>query len=200
MIQFARTTAMASALLMAIGVAVGTSTAHAFDDNKEIKEAQKDVLELTKLISAGKEKEADAKAAAIKKKYEELNTVMHVYKPSPKGGIGYGKAGPGDGIELKIINMGKRNVPAATLQKEKADLIKLAYINAAMAMVADHYAPTKPKGGKGAKEWKQYSADQKKAAMDMIKAIQAGNAADVKAAANNMNNACNNCHADFRDS
>lgn len=169
------------------------------DEDKEIKEAQKDVLDLTKDVSADKPdaKAINEKAAKIKKKYEELNTVMHIYKPKDKGGIGYGKAG--EGIELKIIGMGKRVVPAATLTKDKDELIKMANINIAMAAITKHYAPTKTKGGKGKKDWESHCEDQRKAAEELIKAVKAGKAADVKTAANNLNNACNNCHTDFRD-
>jgi len=199
MSRFARAVALASTLGLAVALLAGDVSARA-DDDKEIKKAQKDVLDLAKLVEQGKESEVAGKAATIKKSYEDLNTVMHVYKPSPKGGIGFGKPAAGDGIELKVIALGKRALPPATLKKEKDDLVKMAYINIAMAEVAAQYAPAKPKGGKGAKEWKQYASDQKKASLELIKAAQAGDPAKVKAAANNINNACNNCHSDFRDS
>jgi hypothetical protein len=188
-----------SMLFLVIGLMAGNSAVLGADDDKEIKQAQKDVLDLVKMITDGKD--VSAKAAEIKKKYEDLNTVMHIYKPSPKGGIGYGKPNAGDGIEMKVIALGsKKALAAAVLSKEKQDLIRMARINLAMAEITMHYAPAKPKGGKGAKEWKQYTTDMKKAAGDLAKAAEAGNSAKVKDAANNLNNACNNCHSDFRDS
>jgi soluble cytochrome b562 len=169
------------------------------EDDKEIKAAQKDVLDLTKDVTGGKaDKDIAEKAGKIKKKYEELNTVMHIFKPKAKGGIGLGKNG--EGIELKIISLGKRKLAGPALTKEKDELIKMADINVAMAAVAKHYAPSKPKGGKGKKDWDGHADDMKKAAEELRKAAKAGNADDVKKAANNLNNSCNNCHTDFRDS
>jgi hypothetical protein len=202
MSRLARAVAFASTLCLAVALTAGSPAVGAADDKddkEEIKKAQKDVLDLAKEIEQGKN--VSAKAAAIKKKYEDLNTVMHAYKPKEKGGIGTGipGLGKGDGIELKLNNLGRRALAKAALQKEAAQLVKMGYINAAIAEIAEHYAPAKPKAGKGAKDWKQHSADQKKAARELIAAAQAGDSARVKTAANNINNACNNCHADFRD-
>lgn len=197
MSRFARAAAFAS--MMLVIALIGGAGVRAADDDKEIKKAQADILDLAKKIADGKDVSKDA--AGIKKKYEELNTVMHAYKPSPKGGIGTGlEPKAGDGIELKIINLGKRALPPATLDKEKGALVKLGHINIAMAEITMHYAPAKPKGGKGPKDWKQYTTDMKNASIELVKAAKAGKAADIKAAANNLNNACNNCHSDFRDS
>lgn len=194
--SWARTLAFGTAFLVVVAAMTSTTSANAFDE-KDQKEAQKAIHELAKLLADGKD--GAAKSAEVKKKFEDLEPIMHSYKPSPKGGIGYGMAGPGDSIEQKIINMGKRTTAAATLKKEQADLVKMAYINAAIADIAVHYAPAKPKNGKGAKEWKQFCADQKTASLELVKAVQAGSSEKVKAAATKMNDACNNCHADFRD-
>jgi Cytochrome C' len=187
-----------SALLLAVvllsngPVALGDE-----DDDKAIAEAQKDVVELAGAIGSGK----DGKdvATRMKKKYEELNTIMQVYKPSTKKGLGTGipPKGPGDGIEAKIISLGKR-VPA-DIEKQKAALIKLAYINLAMAEVTKLYPPSKPKNGKGVKEWQQHVADMKKSSEELLKAVKSGDSAKIKDAANNVNSSCNNCHSDFRD-
>lgn len=45
----------------------------------------------------------------------------------------------------------------------------------------------------------QHTNDMKKSAEELIKAARKGDAKELKAAANNLNNACNNCHTDFRD-
>src|SRR5262245_20414975 len=160
--------------------------------------ANKDIAELAKDLQEGKD--GAAKVADIRKKYE-LEEVMHAFKPSPKGGIGYDAApkGPTDGIELKVINLSKRELSAADLAREKQALVKLAYINAANADVAVKFAPAAPKGGKGAKEWNGYAADMKKAALDLSAAAKGGDAARLKKAAANKTNACNGCHGDFRD-
>lgn len=198
MTRFARTLGFGSLLTLAVVLLAGQGTVRAYEDDKEaIKQAQKDLIELAKAIEDGKD--GKALAAAMKKKYEDLAPIMHAYKPSPKGGIGVGKKAAGDGIELKIINLGKRALSAANLGKEKDDIVKMAYINAAIAEVTYLYGPAKPKGGKGPKDWKQHTDDQLKASLELAKAVKAGEAAKIKTAANNLNNACNNCHTDFRD-
>lgn len=194
MSKLSRAVAFGSVLMLAVALLVGDARAA----DEETKKAQADILDLAKKLADGKDVEKET--PAIKKKYEELNTLMHAYKPSPKGGIGTGlPPAVGDGIEMKIIALGKRPLPAATLAKEKGALMKLGYINAALADITTHYAPTKPKGGKGAKEWKQYTKDMKEASLELVKAAQAADAQKVKTAANNLNNSCNNCHSDFRD-
>lgn len=165
--------------------------------DEDAAKAQKDILDLAKDLEGGKD--VAAKVASIKKKYEDLNTLMHAYKPRGKGGIGVGPKGPGDGIELKIINLGKRALSKAALEKEKDDLVKAGYINLALAKITDAYAPAKPKGGKGPKDWKKHVEDMEKGSKDLIEAAKKGDAPALKKAAANLNNSCNNCHTDFRD-
>src|SRR5438477_9473010 len=97
---------------------------------------------------------------------------MHGYKTKQKRGIGHG-SNPKHGIETKIIALGKRALPAGTLDKESRELIRMAYVNIAIAEIAKHYAPAKPKGGKGKKDWEAHLADQKKSSQDLIKAVKA---------------------------
>jgi hypothetical protein len=196
MSKLTRAVAFGSMLLLAVALLGGGDARAAADE--ETKKAQADILDLAKKIADGKNVAADT--AAIKKKYEDLNTLMHAYKPSPKGGIGTGlEPKAGDGIEIKIINLGKRVLQPATLKKEEAVLTKIGYINAALADITTHYAPAKPKAGKGAKEWKQHCSDMKEASLELIKAAKASNPMQVKTAAIKLNDSCNNCHSDFRD-
>jgi len=77
----------------------------------------------------------------------------------------------------------------------------MAQVNIAIGRIAHHYAPDKPKpGGKGPKDWKQYTDDMLKSTQDFIKAVKADDPAKVKAAAVEINAACTRCHGDFRDS
>jgi cytochrome c556 len=184
-------------LVLAIGLLASSPLVRADDDDdKAIKEAQKDTLDLAKAIEGGK----DGKdiAAKMKKKFAELGPIMQAYKPRAKKGIGIGPKSPADGIEAKIISLGRR-ATADAVSKQKGELIKMAYINLAIAEVTKHYPP-KPKGGKGPKEWQQYSEDLKKASRELIDAVKAGDAKKVKNAAANISTSCNNCHSDFRDS
>jgi len=196
MSRFACTLGFGLVLAVGLGFLVGPYAMGADDDEKAIKEAQKDLLDLARTLESGKEDAA--KLQAIKKKYEDLAPIMHAYKPSPKGGIGVGPKGAGDGIELKLQNMGKRKLSPVNAGKEKADLLKMAYLNLAIAHVTEQYPPPK-KPGKSVKEWKQYLDDMKKASKELAGAAKAADPMKLQAAATNMNNACNNCHSDFRD-
>jgi hypothetical protein len=198
MSRYAR--ALAGGTVVALGVwllATAGVGAYGDDEKKQIAAAQKDVVDLAKDIEAGNN--GEAKAAAVQKKYDELNTVMQIYKPRAKGGLGIGPPSKGDGIELKIINMGKRAMSPATLRKESGELIKMAYINIAMSKITKYYPPPK-KPGKDVKEWKQYADEMAKGSKELIEAVKSDDPKKVKAAANNINGACNNCHSDFRDS
>jgi hypothetical protein len=190
MTRFVRTLGLCSFLLV---VALNTSTApvHAFD---EIADAQKAILEMAKEIEAGKD--VSSQAAALKKKLEDLAPLMAAYKPKARKGIGVGSGK--DGVESKFIALGKR-ATAAILTMEKDDLIKMGYVNLAIGETTLHFAPEKPKGGKGKAEWVKHTKEMIEATKEFIEAVKGGNAAKVKSAANNVNNACNNCHSDFRD-
>jgi len=199
MSRHARALICGATLILVIGLMTqGTSRADD-DEDKAIKEAQKDTVELAKAIEEGKDTKAIT--TRMKKKYEELNTIMQAFKPTTKKGLGtgIGDKGAGDGIESKIISLGKRAPTAAALASQKRALIKMAYINLAIAEMTTHYPPTKPKGGKGVKDWQQHTADMKKSTKDLIDAIKSGDPKKVKEIANNLNSSCNNCHTDFRD-
>jgi hypothetical protein len=185
-------------LAMTFAAALATTATAADDDDKEIKEAQKQILDVTKMIEEGKDAKAiDAKVLAIKKKFDDLGTVMHIYKPKDKGGLGFGESAKG-GVEFKIRDLAKRKLAPLTLQKEEKELIRMANLNIAMGKIARHYF-SKPKAGKGKKEWDEHIANQNKAARDLIAAIKAKNTAKIKEVSDNLDNACNNCHSDFRD-
>lgn len=166
-------------------------------EDEDVKKAQKDILDVAADVEAGKD--VASKVAAIKKKYEDLNTLMAIYKPRERGGLGIGEKSKGDGLELKFIDLGKRAPAKGTLDKQKADLVKAGYVNIAMAKISHAYAPAKPKGGKGPKDWAKYADDQEAASKSLIEAVKKGDGAAVKKAATNINAACTACHGDFRD-
>jgi cytochrome c556 len=197
MTRFVRGLLVSLALLLAMTLVTTAGAAHR-DDDKEIKAAQKDILDLAKAIEDGKDGKAVAtQVAAIKKKYEELGTVMHIYKPRDKGGLGFGTA-PKGGIEFKIRDLSKRKLAPMTLQKEAKELLRLGYVNIALAEIAKPYFG-KPKGGKGKKDWDQHLDDQKKAAQELIAAVKAKDVNAIKKIADKLDASCNNCHSDFRD-
>jgi soluble cytochrome b562 len=185
--------ALGAALVVTIGTVAWSARAADDDDKKAIKEAQAALVGMADDLAAGKS--VGPKAEALKKKVDELGIIMAVFKPAAKGGLG--ASAKGDSIEAKLNSIGGPKGVASTDKKE--DLIKMGYATAAVAEVAKLYAPSKPKAGKGAKEWKELSDDQAKASQEFIKAIQAGNKAAAKKAATNVTKACNQCHEWFRD-
>jgi hypothetical protein len=193
--RLARGLAAGTVLALAILVVAGVQVALADDDPKA---AQKDVLDLAKASMEGK-KIDKARLEAIKKKYEDLETIMHAYKPREKGGIGIGPPSKSDGIEIKLNNLGKKALSKMQLDKEADDLVKAAHVNVAIAEIAKLYVP-KAKGGKGPKEWNEYLDQMKKSSMEFAKAVKSGDPKAVQKAANNVNASCTNCHSDFRDS
>jgi len=194
--------AIGLAVAMALTLTLGTlGTAGDKGEDKDKLEARKDVLEVLKLVEAGKDDKALAeKATAIKKKDVELNHLMLVYKLKEKGGLGYGEnPDPKSGIEAKIIALQRteKGPAPATIKKEAKDLIKLAHVNIAMAEIArPHFI--KPMDGKNKKDWDGWLEDQKKAARELIDAVKASDGKGVSKAAKEMLAACTDCHAHFR--
>lgn len=148
------------------------------------------------------DKLADGKgsAADIAKK-NELGEVMHLFKLRTKKGWGVGgKAGAitPDGIEAKLMGLGK-NANAADVKKNADAYEQMAKRTAAIAKVTDAHAPKEKKAGKDPKDWKKFADEMKEQSDELAKAAKAGDAAKVKAAANKVVGACNECHTIFRD-
>jgi hypothetical protein len=163
------------------------------DDQKAIQEAQQAVLQLMETLDKGGN--GKGQAAAIYNKYkDDLKIVMTVFKPRDKGGIGVGTKGKGDGIELKIISLGKRAPAKDYLDKHRSDLDLMGRVSKAMADVAAQYPQTKNQ-----EMWKKYCEDMRKGADELMAAAKSGDPKAVKTAANNLNASCTDCHAAFRD-
>jgi Cytochrome C' len=160
--------------------------------------AQKEILALARLTEAGKS--ITRPAAALKSRHEKLAPLMQAaYRPREKKGIGIGTKSPGDAIESKIIDLGKRPPTAAVLKNESTALIKMGYINMAMAEIVRGYAPAKPRGTKGKKDWEQHAGSMKKASEALIKAVKDSDGVAIKKAAGELLKSCGDCHSDFRD-
>jgi hypothetical protein len=155
------------------------------------------LVELAKLSEEGQD--VSKAAEALKEKYKELKNVMSGYKSRARKGIGTGPASPEDGIETKIIALSKQAPTAATLKKEKADLLRVAHVNVAVSEMARLYKPKKARQGKTRKDWLKYCDDLKQGAEDLIKAVKANDPKAVQRGAAALQAACNRCHEDFRD-
>jgi cytochrome c556 len=184
--------------LLALGLWSLTAYSADDDDEKKVrKEAQGAVIKLMDSMNGGKG-EVKAQAETIRKKFDMLEPVMWVYKPSKnkKGGIGMGKDGAGIENELNRLSGVKARPNPAKDAELKKDLIKVAEISRAIAEVTDLYAGQYAK--KDMAKWKRYTKDMKKGADQLIEAAKGGNPAQVKKAITELNSSCTNCHSDFR--
>lgn len=198
----ARVLVMGSAVL---SLAMGLSAAGiggAADDKADLRTT------VQKIADAIEKKDTnDAKKLAQEvAKNNELEDVMHLMSKRPPTGKGQafgvgekpGAINP-DGIEAKIQNMGKRAQPQATIDKEAADLVKMAYRVAAISLVAQAKPPEKDEPKKKKKDWMEWTADMEKNALRLAVAAKAKKPAEIKNAVADLNSTCNACHGVFRD-
>jgi cytochrome c556 len=181
------------------------------DDKEDIAKAKKLADPLKKLIEAVESGKADAIDKAVKDidskdvgggKGDLKHIMWAGFKTREKGGQGVGpKAGAitPDGVEAKIISMSKKPMPTAQLNKESADLLRLAIVSKAIADVATEHTPKKDDGKKKVADWKKYNQLQKDAAQDLENAIKAKDPDKVLDSVKNLYSSCTNCHATFRD-
>jgi cytochrome c556 len=169
-------------------------------ENKKVnKAAQEAVL---RMADAVQRKDFDAvkrEADAVAKSIDGLNDVMNLLRLRSRGGLGLGDK-PGavspDGMEAKLVNMAKRPFGQPQLAKEAKELVRMAYVNAAIAQVSE--ARTSVDGTADPKAWQKWSADMRQASLELADAAQAVDAGRVKAAAKKLNSSCTECHDKFR--
>jgi hypothetical protein len=167
--------------------------------------ADKDIAEtIIKIADALEKRHTDnAKKLAQTLKDEDIEDVMHLFKPRKDKGLGIGpKAGAvlPDGIELKVIAMAMNELPQKELDAYAADLARAAYIAAAVAEVAKDKCPvTKKEGDKDPKDWKNWVESMQKAALELADAAKTKKPSAVKAAADKVDGACKTCHKVFKE-
>ena len=158
--------------------------------------------EIAEAIQKGDGATAATKAKALAAKVEDLDDLMHSFKPRNKKGLGVGlKAGvvTPDGIEQKLEEIAKDGITDQQLAKEGKALNEAAWMTAAIAEVTKYKAPEKDKGKKTKARWGQYVNGMLDGAKNLASASKAMKADAVKAAAIKLSNNCNSCHMYFRD-
>ncbi len=184
-------------LVVGLWLVAGAETIGAADD-KDVRSA---ILKIADLIEKNDDAAAKKQAAALAKD-AELGDVMYLLLLRSKKGVGVGPE-PGkitpDGIEAKLINIGKRPLPKAQIDKEGDAIARMALITAAVAEVAHVKAPEKNEGTKKRADWLMWAQEMRQASGQLNQAAKAKNPAGVKTAAAKVNSACNNCHGVFRD-
>lgn len=160
---------------------------------------------LTKIAEAlqkGDTAAADAEAKVVAKKIEDLDDLMHSFKPRNKKGLGVGSTAgvvTPDGIEQKLNAIARDGITPAQLQKEGKALSEAAWMTAAIAKVTEFKAPERDKGKKKKSKWLEWSKGTLDGAKELAAAAKGNDVGAVKEAAIKVNNNCNNCHMIFRE-
>jgi cytochrome c556 len=136
--------------------------------------------------------------------FEDQGYVMTPFKVWKKGGnglpevlrIGKLKKDEWNGIEEKVKALWKTK---ADLKKQGPEIALMAAQIAATAQLTDELPPVKQKeGDKDPKEWKKWSEDMRKFALELAAAAKKGDAAEVKKAAKRLDDNCTACHKIFK--
>jgi len=185
-----------SCVLVSVYLLVGTAASPARIDEK-VKDA---INKIAAALEKGDNATAKMEAETLVTKIEELNEVMHAFKPrkAKKGATGLGvghKAGvvTPDGIELKLNAITRDGITAGELKKEGAALVVAAWQTAAIAEVTIIKASDKNRD-----EWLNLAAEMKTGAKELAVAAKGGSVAEVKTAVTKLNNSCTTCHMKFR--
>jgi hypothetical protein len=140
-------------------------------------------------------------AQGLAKKLEDVEGLMSLFKPRSKKGLGVGpKAGVivPDGIEIKLLAIGRDAPTQTTLNKEADALVRLAHITAAIGEVAANLPPDRDMGKKTKKAWIALSKEMVESAPQFAAAVKSKSPNDVKTATNKLVGSCNRCHEIFK--
>jgi hypothetical protein len=184
---------LAWTLVLALGLGLlAIPAGMAADEEEEYAKVKTTILKMADM------KDADAKKAAEKlAKDAFLEDIMRVFKPRRTKGIGVGPSNPRDGIEYKIIFMASKDpMSKEELAKEAKDLVMMSKHARAVSDLLPHYAPKK---ASDKAKWEKYAQQMRSQALALGKAAESGDPAAVKKVAVNLDAACKDCHADFRD-
>lgn len=130
----------------------------------------------------------------------ELVPLMKIFSLKKRGGLGIGeKVADKDGLEAQMQALGEKPLSDKDLKDSQAAIIKLAYINAAIAEVIKTHPPAKFDAKKGQKkaDWDKWSVEMGKLAEEMVKAAKKDPKA-FNAAAHKADKNCMACHEKFR--
>ena len=185
-----------------LALSIGFLAVSSAGDDKDVRDEIQKIANLIEKGDAGQAKKLAAEFAKSADLEDVMNT-MGLRKANVKKPVfGYGNE-PGkmipDGIEQKLINLGKKAPSAGQLDKEVAAIQQMAYRIAAIADIANAKAPEKDQGQKKKKDWIEWTEGLRKSAEELAKAAKSKNTAEIKTTALKVNSSCNNCHGTFRD-
>lgn len=144
-------------------------------DPKDLPSVVKDIAKSLKAGNLDAAKKVAAATVENRKLIDETSDLMHIFRPTDKGGLGIEK-------ELKKPNV--------------KDAERLGNLSAAMAELILAKGWPKDQGKRTKKGWNEYAETMRAASLDLAKA---NNAQKVTAAATKINNSCVGCHAIYKD-
>ena len=187
-----------SVALLVIGAGVYLAEHGRAGEDKAIVDG---VNKIADALEKGDKATATKLAQGLAKKLEDVEGLMSLFKPRTKKGLGVGpKAGviTPDGIEIKLLAMGRDAPSQATLNKEADALVRMAYITAAIGEVAVHAPLDRDQGKKTKKAWIAYSKEMIEAVPQFAAAAKSKSPNDVKTATTKLVGSCNRCHEIFK--
>jgi hypothetical protein len=194
-------------LALAVGLYHVATAAYLRDDAEEEEQRKATLAARAEVLKlAGMRGPALKKAAEEIAKKHQMEFVMYSFKPRDKNGVGIGEK-PGtvspDSIELYLLlHMGKKKLPAGTLEKNRDAFIKMTQLTGDIAEITEFYKPKTNKPGKPIKDWEKFTKEMQEGSKDLLKALEPKkpDPAKVFDAAQRLNSSCVDCHAVFRDS
>jgi hypothetical protein len=173
-------------------------------EEPEPKEVRPTILKMADALA--KDKASDVKKEAEVLRKFKLKFTMRLLKLRTSKGLGIGpKAGlvrkEEDGIERKVDVLADVELTKAQLAKEGTALEAAGFRLAAIATVAQAWAPDKddPKDEKKkVKTWKDNADLLREAALQLADAVRANNGPGIKKAAILAQKSCVECHRAFR--
>ncbi len=177
-------------------LALGTwFTMDALGQEGAAKGLKEGVLKIAASLKKGETATATKEAADLSKKIDDLADLMDLFKKRDKGGLGVGSK-PGvvtpDGMESKLVALGRDAPSITTLKKEADALEEMGYTVAAIGLI------TKSKPAPKAKEWSGWCDDLVTGGQKLSAAAKSQTAAELKSVAAKINASCNACHSAYR--
>jgi hypothetical protein len=132
---------------------------------------------------------------------DELTAItMQLLAIRTRGGLGL-ESKPAknlDGIEARLIGLGRKPLGPDELEKQAEEIARFAYVTAMIGEITHALAPEKDEGKKKRAEWIAWSEQMRDAGRQLAEASRAKNPKDVLAAAKKLNASCTSCHDVFR--
>lgn len=178
----------------------GTDRGKAAEEGKTPRDA---ILRIAEAMAHNHADEAQQLAGGLKDvDVDDIMPVFSLRTPRNKRALGLGPT-PGairpDGIEKKLEALASRPLAPAELTAQAEALERAAYVAAAVGVIIRDKCPVETKqGNKDPKEWRNWSEEMVKLALDFASAVKSHDPTAVKRSAERLDANCKSCHAPFK--